>query len=270
MALLERMGHALASYLAAPQSRDGNLPTLSPELLASTLRKGDVLLIEGTSRFGAAIKYLTQSTWSHACLYIGDTLPHTPGSEPLVLIEADVLAGVRAVPLSMYAHEHTRICRPVGISEMEIKQLIQYTVQRLGDHYDLKNILDLARYLIQTPPVPARWRRQLLALGSGDPTRAICSSLIALAFQHIQYPILPEVIVESSQDPQCRRCRRELFRIRHHSLYTPRDFDLSPYFQVVKPTLERGFNPHSVLWQEDWLQLSDQRQPTIIEVNPTD
>ncbi|MCP9231169.1 MULTISPECIES: hypothetical protein [unclassified Mesorhizobium] len=28
----------------------------------------------------------------------------------------------------------------------------------------------------------------------------------------------------------------------HHSLYTPRDFDLSPYFRIVKPTLEYGFD----------------------------
>jgi hypothetical protein len=25
-------------------------------------------------------------------------------------------------------------------------------------------------------------------------------------------------------------------------LYTPRDFDISPYFQVVKPTIEHGFS----------------------------
>lgn len=270
MTLLERMGSSLAAYLSKPNRRDGTIPNISAELLGATLRKGDVLLVEGTSRFGAAIKYLTQSTWSHACLYIGDTLGHDASREPLVLIEADVLEGVRAVPLSMYAYEHTRICRPVGISESEIKSLIQYTVSRLGDHYDLKNILDLARYLVQTPPVPIRWRRQLLALGSGDPTRAICSSLIALAFQHIHYPILPEVVVEQSQDPECRRCRLEFFRIRHHSLYTPRDFDISPYFQVVKPTLERGFNPHALIWQEDWPLLTDQRTHDIIEVAPTD
>lgn len=29
---------------------------------------------------------------------------------------------------------------------------------------------------------------------------------------------------------------------RHSLLYAPRDFDISPYFMVVKPTLVRGFN----------------------------
>ena len=36
--------------------------------------------------------------------------------------------------------------------------------------------------------------------------------------------------------------------IRHHSLYTPRDFDLSPYFQIVKPTLVYGFDYKAVIW----------------------
>ena len=31
--------------------------------------------------------------------------------------------------------------------------------------------------------------------------------------------------------------RDEILHIRHPSLFAPRDFDLSPYFQVVKPTI---------------------------------
>ncbi len=103
--------------------------------------------------------------------------------------------------------------------------------------------------------MPSRWRRQLLAIGSGDPTRAICSSLIAQAFAHIHYPILPERLLLRSADPDCPRCYRQYFRIRHHSLYAPRDFDLSPYFQVVKPVLERGFDPHSIQWHEEPMAL---------------
>lgn len=254
--LLEWIGERLARYLAKPNPGEGSMATLPPEVLAATLRKGDILLVEGTSRFGTAIKYLTQSTWSHAALYIGDALGAPDfGDEPLVLIEADVLEGVRAVPLSMYADEHTRICRPVGISEAEISRLIGYAISRLGGKYDLKNIIDLLRYLVPTPPVPSRWRRQLLAIGSGDPTRAICSSLIAQAFAHIHYPILPERLLLRSADPDCPRCYRQYFRIRHHSLYAPRDFDLSPYFQVVKPVLERGFDPHSIQWHEEPMAL---------------
>ena len=66
----------------------------------------------------------------------------------------------------------------------------------LAAPYDLRNILDLLRYFFPTPPVPVRWRRRMIAFGSGDPTRAICSSLIAQAFQGIQYPILPKILVD--------------------------------------------------------------------------
>ena len=38
--------------------------------------------------------------------------------------------------------------------------------------------------------------------------------------------------------------------MRHHSLFVPRDFDVSPYFQVVKPTLEAGFDPRRVAWAQ--------------------
>jgi hypothetical protein len=213
------------------------------------LKAGDVLLIAGSSRISTAIKYLTQSSWSHAALCIGELLdPKTAGEAARMLIEADINEGIRAVPLTEYSTTHTRICRPVGLSTEEITRLCQFALDRLGQHYDLKNIIDLARYMIPTPLVPTRWRRGLLALGSGDPTRAICSSLIAQAFQSVRYPILPEVFQQKSADPDCKKCYREILHIRHHSLFTPRDFDVSPYFQIIKPTIERGFDPSALEW----------------------
>src|SRR5215475_10715611 len=70
---LRWIGRKLARYLAAPRDT-GRVTTSRPDLLANTLRKGDVLLVEGTSRFSSAIRYITQSTWSHAALYVGDAL----------------------------------------------------------------------------------------------------------------------------------------------------------------------------------------------------
>src|SRR5262249_5568646 len=92
-------------------------------------------------------------------------------------------------------------------------------------------------------PVPQRFRRRMIALGSGDPTKLICSALIAQAFAHIGYPILPAIErVESAQ------ARREIYHIRDSSLYCPRDFDISPYFSVVKPTIEMGFDYKMISW----------------------
>jgi hypothetical protein len=92
----------------------------------------------------------------------------------------------------------------------------------------------------------------MIAMGSGDPTRAICSTLLAEAFQTVRYPILPRVkTLDDDRKVKSAEARREILHIRHHSLYAPRDFDLSPYFAVVKPTVERGFDYRAFLWGED-------------------
>lgn len=249
--LLRAIGDRLAAYLLAPRLHGAMVATVAPDRLEAALRPGDVLLVEGESRISMAIKFLTQSTWSHAALFVGRGWPGgAAGPEPLTLIEADLRAGVRAVPLSAFARMHTRICRPVGLTPPEVEQLIGFAVGRLGQRYDLKNLLDLARYLLPAPPVPLRWRRRMIAFGSGDPSRAICSTLIAEAFQSLHYPILPEVTFQDRIDGAGRHCRRELLHIRHHSLYAPRDFDMSPYFDIVKPTLRPGFDPHGLAWED--------------------
>lgn len=166
-------------------------------------------------------------------------------------MEADVVEGVRVVPLAAYANQHTRICRPRNLTADEIARVVDAALARLGHQYDVKNIVDLLRYLIQTPPLPTRWRRKMLALGSGDPTRAICSSLIAQAYQSVRYPILPEIVSTKDADPACRNCHEELMHIRHHSLFAPRDFDISPYFDIAKPRLATDFDPHALSWAPD-------------------
>ena len=46
--------------------------------------------------------------------------------------------------------------------------------------------------------------------------------------------------IRRRDDPGADDHNRELLTIRHYSLYAPRDFDISPYFQVVKPSIEHG------------------------------
>jgi hypothetical protein len=250
MSPLQYLGRRLAAFLAKPRESNSHIPTSPWELLAATLRKGDVVLVEGSSRFASAIKYLTQSTWSHAALYIGDALgAPPPGEAPRVLIDVDVVQGVRTIPLSAFGGLHTRICRPVGLSPAEIDALVDFMLQRRGITYDLKNIFDLARFFIRTPPLPGSMRRQALALGSGEPTKAICSTLLAQAFESVRYPILPEVELVDADTVGGQRARKEILHIRHHSLYAPRDFDVSPFFQIVKPRLEQGFDYRQMEWR---------------------
>jgi hypothetical protein len=245
--LLDWIGERVAAHLMKPTSGYEPYAAARPELVAVVIRPGDILLIEGArSRINSAIRYLTQSTWSHAALYVGlgANLGERDG-EPLVLVEAEVGKGVIASPLSKYATYNTRICRPVGLTPEDRAMVVRYAVERIGNAYDLKNIIDLMRYLLPQPPVPARWRRRMIALGSGEPTRAICSSLIAQAFRSVGYPILPDVRRVDAES------RREILHIRHHSLYAPRDFDISPFFAVVKPTIETGFDYKAITWDQD-------------------
>jgi len=247
----EYVGRGLARFLTKPVRQSTQVATISQEKLAAALQPGDVLLVEGNTRVSVAIKYLTQSTWSHAALYIGDVLPSsTPWQLPQVLIEADLKEGVRAITLADYAQMHTRICRPVGLNDEDRKRVVDYVIARIGQKYDLKHIFDLLRYLLPTLPVPTRFRRRLLALGSGDPTRAICSTLIAQAFESVRYPILPEIQRAWSDDPMHADCYAEIYHIRHHSLFTPRDFDISPFFDIIKPAIKNGFDYRSLAWSD--------------------
>ncbi len=245
------IGRLLANYLDQPVGRYQHFSVTDPALLQACLRPGDVLLVEGNHRISTAIKYLTQSTWSHAALYIGDAMAGQHQAPTAALIEADLQRGVVAVPLGKYGGFNTRICRPVGLSDPDRDTVVNFMIQSVGKAYDLKNIVDLARYLLPQPPVPTRWRRRMLALGSGDPTRAVCSTLIAQAFQTVRFPILLDIkTTASSINAQGEKILQEILHIRHHSLYTPRDFDLSPYFKIIKPTIETGFDYKKLIWKE--------------------
>jgi len=257
--LLDRLGHRIAARLRVTNSGYTPFTASDPKTLKQFLQPGDILLVEGNQKVSTAIKYLTQSTWSHAAIFVGnDALPEdsrtSADGQRNVLVEANLGEGVVTVPVEKYATYNTRICRPVGLSETDCRSVVEFMVGKIGLQYDTRNIFDLARYLLPTPPVPVRWRRKMIALGSGEPTRAICSSLIAQAFQRIRYPILPtKEQFDAEQDADAEvsgYSRREVLRIRHHTLFVPRDFDLSPYFRIVKPTVERGFRYAEFEWQD--------------------
>jgi len=283
-AVMSYIGNGLAKFLTKPTAYYKTFSVLSTQQLQANLRIGDLILVEGNNRISSAIKYLTQSTWSHVCIFIGEQ----PGLHPI--LEADLVEGVITVPLDKYEGFNLRICRPVNLTAEDTTKLLSFVIERIGHQYDTKNIFDLMRYLLPTPPIPQRFRRSMLAFGSGDPTKAICSTLIAQAFQSIRYPILPMQIDEykdlmqtdsriSTEDklrksaPQSansgiqqgndeketvlinlkkvvRLKDEQLLAKRHFSHFTPRDFDLSPYFEVVKPTLTSGFDYQAIQWSE--------------------
>src|SRR6202167_6735000 len=179
--MLEGAGRLIAGFLQGPLRGYEPFTPSDPEALRQSLQPGDVLLVEGNNHISGVIKYLTQSTWSHSALYVGPIEDRiTEAGEPHVLIEANVGEGVVSAPLSKYFRFHTRICRPVGLTAADCATVCAYAVARVGFAYDLKNVIDLMRYLFPLP-LPPRWRRRLIALAPGDPSRPICPALTAAA-----------------------------------------------------------------------------------------
>jgi hypothetical protein len=248
------------------------------EALKRNLRKADVILVEGNERISECIKYLTQSSWSHACLYVGDeplrrdlalkrelTARYGDDAHYLV-VEALVESGVVLTPITRYRDFNLRLCRPYGLTAADQRAVIDDALENVGRRYDFKNVFDLMRYFLPVHLVPARLRRQALQFGSGDPTRVICSSLIAECFTRVKFPVVPryEPYPDSQLPaPRSRGILRRFSRARSHapgllrmispSLITPRDFDLSPYFAIVKfNVIENShFDYQKLRWADD-------------------
>lgn len=252
--------------------------------LRRTLRKGDVLLVEGDQRVSQVIRYLTQSSWSHSSMYIGDELLRgSPERAQQIraeygedachlLVEAVEGEGVRAIPISKYERYNIRICRP-RLRREDVQPVLAYVISHLGDRYDTRHILDLALYFFPVSIVPRRWRRAALHLGSGADNKVICSTMIARAFARVGYPIAPqEVTVENngfapswwrrviSRNGHQRIAR---FRRQDPKMITPRDFDLSPYFEVVKfnHLSDARFDYRSIIWETEEQPLAVVSEP---------
>lgn len=227
-------------------------PTLPPrperlsdfEKICYEIRACDVLLIDGRTRVSEVIKIITQSAWSHAALYIGrindienpllrDQInKHYSGSpNEQLIIESLLGQGTIISPLVKYRSDHIRICRPHGLSRRDGQQVIAYAMGKLGMSYDIRQIVDLFRFLLPWHILPRRWRSTLFSYNQGVSTKQSCSALIAEAFGSVHFPILP--IIKETQDKGMT-----LYQL-NPRLYTPSDFDFSPFFDIIKyPIIE--------------------------------
>jgi hypothetical protein len=248
----------------------------SPEKLKITIQPGDVFLVDGDQRVSQAVKYLTQSTWSHSALFIGDALlrrdPDTRrqtrrrfGRESRYLIvEALVGEGVIVSPVIKYIDLNIRICRPRGLRVEDLEVVLDHVISRIGHTYDRRNFLDLTRYLLPFHLIPHQLREDALHFGSGVATETICSTLLAEAFGKVRFPILPTQIPQRHARTTGQKLRQQilgrptrraysgLLRARHPTLAVPRDFDLSPYFDIVKFNARdlAAFDYKKLEWEE--------------------
>lgn len=221
------------------QSRPLEMPRNDFERLCEHLAPADVVLVEGRSRISGVIQSVTLSSWTHAALHVGTladiaargvdvaalrcagAVDATP-----VLLEAELGRGVHLSPIFRYRREHLRLCRARELSAADADRVIDFCLAQLGTPYDLRQITDLLRFFFPYGLLPRRWRSTLFEAGHGDMTRAICSTLIARAFFSVRYPIVP--ILHRGEHGDI------MFRRRNARLITPRDFDSSPYFDIIK------------------------------------
>jgi hypothetical protein len=94
----------------------------------------------------------------------------------------------------------------------------------------------------------------------------MCSSLLGKLFGRVRFPILPQMDGPCAGDAPgtgpttlLRRifgyeseAYTGLFRMRHPTLLTPRDFDLSPYFETIKFNVvaDGRFDYQRIQWVE--------------------
>ncbi len=214
-------------------------PTCDFSQLKYHLRPGDIILVEGRTRVSEVIKMITQSRWSHAALYIGrmhdienseiraliEQSCEFNASEPLI-IEGLLGKGTVINKLSDYQRDNLRVCRADSLSHADAARVIAYATERVGTEYDIRQLIDLARLLLPWGIIPRRWRSSLFKRNAGESTRTVCSSMLAEAFSEIDYPILPAF----------RRTKNDAIELvkRNTKLFTPADFDYSPYFTTMK------------------------------------
>ena len=249
----------ITNWLNGTPKNNQDMPFINNfEHMMSELRVADVILFEGKSRVSEVIKIITLSPWTHAAIYIGKLediknpstveliKQHYKGSanEPLV-IESLLGFGTIVNPLSLYANENLRICRPDGIKQKDINKVVCFATEHLGINYDVRQILDLARFLFPYAVLPRKWRSSLFQHNAGKPTAIVCSSMIARCFQSVGFPILPIVKNKNKEHVKLHK--------RNFRLFTPADFDYSPYFKVIKfpfLTFANSSNYRDLPWED--------------------
>lgn len=258
---------SIVAWLIAIPEANQNLSAINnQDKLLASLQPADVLLFEGRTRVGEIIKLITLSPWIHSALYVGrlseikDPVTKTRvrkfyNGDPNQQLVIESLLGYGTVvrPMKDYMQDNLRVCRPTYIKPVDKKKVICFAAEHLGLAYDIRQLLDLARFFFPYGILPRHWRSSLFQHNAGKPTHVVCSGMIARCFQSVSYPILPVVVTDDME-------QKKIYK-RHFRLFVPADFDYSPYFEIVKyPELDLSeANSASYLpWEE-----ADEHTPNI-------
>jgi len=276
MALTKRLYKALSHYFTKDKPAK-NAYLCDFDHVSHEIRTADVILIEGRNRISKIIQHVTFSPWSHAALYIGRLHdiedPHIrerlhkyyqgkPNDQ--LVIETIVGQGTVVNCIKHYQDDHIRICRPAGLAHQDAQHVIARASENLGREYDVRQFLDLGRLFLRSIFIPPRFRSSLFNYRPGQATEDICSTVIAESFMSVKFPILPLV----------RQDDKNLYEVipRNPRLFTPSDFDYSPYFDIIKyPIFHIGQSAHyrNLPWNEGYYS-NDEYGVKEMPSHPTD
>ena len=227
--------------------------------ICQSIKPADVILVSGRRRVSQIIRAVTQSAWSHAALYIGTINDikdpelakiarhyYKGSAADNLLVESEIGLGTIIKPLQFYSEEHIRIARPSSLTSADADHVIAYAIRSLGKEYSLRHLLDLARFLMPWNIFPRQWRSSLFSRNALKPTEEICSAMIARAFASVNYPILPLVEYKMQRGYELTQ--------RNPNLFTPSDFDYSPYFDIIKYPIFGDASKipyHNLPWKAD-------------------
>jgi hypothetical protein len=193
------------------------------EVLKRTLRPGDIILIDGDYWVSDWIKVFSYHTWTHCAMWVGDSPALPPGvNKEFVqpggnIVEAMMKEGVIVTSLEKYRDFNLRICRPMGMARNDLRRVIQFVLEHVGSGYDEDNVTQFVHFTFANDYDPTR------SMGNVEQSRYTCSSLLASAFESVGFPVLHffDKVSES--------------HVAYHATHIqPKDFDLSPNFQVIK------------------------------------
>lgn len=266
-----RLGEWLIHWLSKEPSPSPRYQCDFKRLLLE-IQPCDVLLVEGHSRASKLIKAVTQSVWSHSAIYIGRLkdihnaelreriLQCYPAKDnERLLIEPLLTQGTVISPLIKYRHHHLRVCRPRGLLQVDMQKVIRHVIDHLGLEYNVRQMVDLARFSFPFGIIPRRWRSCLYAHQPGIPDKTICSSMIASAFSMVRYPIRPIVHLEKFGDMRLYK--------RNTAVYVPKDFDTSPYFDILKypyPALDGTAYYQQLPWDDTGIVCNAENECFIV------
>lgn len=206
---------------------------------AQIIEPGDVILVDGTAPADKRIKSISGSNWSQVLLYLGrlhdikdpslramasDYIPCQSNTQ--LLLKVDLVHGVHLITLSELQDVQLRICRPSGLTDAEKQSVIRYGLSRLENNKKHAWWPAIRLLLVPWSWFPRHWRKPIFKLLSGRRLRRAVGGTIGDSFSFIQFPILP--LVKKEFDGKTKLYRH------YPMVFYPSDFDLSPYFDVVK------------------------------------